>query len=749
MKNRFYQGLALSAAGCLLSGMANGQALPETTLPEIEIKSSAVDSYNIQNAVSATKTDTPIQETPFAVQVVPEQTMLDQQTTRIQDAILGNVSSVAPNANGLSDNTNFTIRGFNTGPNVYRDGLLLPYSMNVDTANMSSIEVLKGPSAALYGRMPPGGLVDYVTKQPLDTPHYSAQLSLGSFRFVRAAVDLTGPVDADKTVLYRVNLASTSANSFVNFENSKNLFFAPSVTIKPNNKFELTMQAEYQKVSNVDSSPNFPAVGNGPANIPISTYLEDPSITTAYPDTMRKELFAYHWTYEIDDNWKISNRFTHNNLDESVTNMFGMNMDSSGNFSNALMYGPAGAKTLTTNLELTGKIKTQGLEHSLLFGADYLNFSTFFNGIYAQGYLPPSFTPGVQTINIYNPQAGYGTTPSLSSLLGDMTDNGFALYSKQTWRGIYSQDMISAFNNTVHLLIGGRYDWATTGSGSGYGPTAWLDANSNPGNVQNSFSPGYVQGNDGGFSPRIGLSVQVLPWANTYANYSKSLGLSNASTGVTVSGNPLPPQWSEQKEIGLKADFLENKVSATVAYFDITQTNMPSFVKAPDIYALIGEARSKGVEFSVQGEINKNWGLIATASHDQAQYTQGYTVPQSWLPNVTTGSRLAAVPQNMASLWVKYTGTADLLGWKYAAGVTAVSQAQGDPANDFQIPGYSVVRGMASYDFKVNAKKVTAQMNIDNALSQRYFYGSTAYGNRYSLTPGTPRSVMGTLRVEL
>ena len=709
-----------------------------TEMPAIEVRGTNESGYAVKQATSGTKTDTPIQDTPFAVQVVTEQAILDQKTSRIQDAILGNVSSVAPNANGLSDNTNFTIRGFNTGPNVYQDGLLLPYSMNVDTANINTIDVLKGPSAALYGRMPPGGMVNYITKQPLDHSYYSVEESIGSYKFNRSVIDLTGPINDGKTVLYRLDLASTKADSFVQYENSSNVLIAPSVTIKPTDRFQITLQYEYQYVRNVDSDPNFPAFGNRPAPISITTYLEDPGITASNPDTMRKDFYAYQWNYKLGEDWKITNRLASNHLDEHVTNMFGLNMDSSGNFSNGLMYGPAGVKTLSTNLELSGKVKAGDIGHDLLFGIDHLSFEEFFNGIYAQGYLPPTFIPGVQTINIFNPQAGYYTTPSLSSLMSDMADNGFALMSKQRWNGVYVQDMISAYDNRAHLVIGGRYDWSTTGSGSGFGTTAWSDTNAS----------GFTQGNDKGFSPRIGLSVQVLPSTTIYANYSKALGLSNVATGVTVTGQPLLPQWSTQNEVGLKSEFFNKNLSASVSYFDIKQTDIPSFVQSPNIYALIGEARSNGVEVDIEGKMDKNWSLIATASHDIAKITSGYAPPQPWLPSVPSGNYLPAVPTDIGSIWVKYTGIADLIGWRFATGVIFASQAQGDPQNDFQIPGYSVTRGMAAYDFKVDGKKFTAQLNIDNAFNRRYFYGSTAYGNAYSLTPGTPRTLMATLRVE-
>jgi len=729
----------LPLAGAL-SLIATPQSQAQVQLPPVEVTATRLSSdYKVTTSVTATKTDTPIVYTPFAVQAVSEQVIADQKTSRIQDAILGNVSNVAPNANGFSDNTNFTIRGFNTGPNVYQDGLLLPYSMNVDTANIYSIEVLKGPSAALYGRMPPGGMVNYTTMQPLDTPHYAIEGSVGSYGFARSVINFSGPADDGKNVLYRLDAAATRADSFVQFENSSNILIAPSVTIKPNDRFQITLQAVYQNVRNVDSDPNFPAFGNRPAPISIHTYLEDPGITSGNPDTMEKNFYAYQWSFKLDDDWKIENKLAYNHLNENVTNMFGTSMDASGNFANSLIYGPAGVKTLSTNVELSGKVKTGEVGHDLLFGGDHLSFEEYLNGIYAQGYLPPFFTPGVQTINIFDPQSGYYTTPSLTSLLSDMADNGFALLSNQRWNGVYAQDMISSFGNRVHLLIGARYDWATVGSGSGFGTTAWADANTNS----------YSESQDKGFSPRIGLSVQVLPSTNIYVNYSKALGLSNAATGVTVTGQPLPPQWSAQKEVGLKSEFFDKNLSASMSYFEITQTNIPSYVSAPDIFELIGKARSRGVEADIEGKLNNSWSIIGTASHDNAKITEGYAAPHPWLPSVQAGNYLPSVPVNMGSIWVRYTGRAKLMGWKFASGVTFVGQTQGDPANDFQTPGYSVVRGMAAYDFKLGDKNYTVQINVDNMTNRRYFYGSTAYGNSYSLTPGTPRTVLVTLRMEM
>jgi iron complex outermembrane recepter protein len=718
-------------ANALVTPAAAGAAQPTAIpLPEVLVTGHpSNDGYNVPNAVSATKTDTPIQQTPFAVQVVPEQTMRDQQTTRLQDAILGNVSSVAPQPNGLSDNTNFTIRGFNTGPAVYQDGLLMPYTMNIDPANLQLIEVMKGPAGALYGRMAPGGMVDIITRNPDYTPHYGIQETIGSFGLTRTTVDATGPLTADKTWLYRLDLDYTHAGSFVNDENSQNIFIAPAITWKPNDAFQITIKGQYQNVRNVDSDPNFPAIGNRPAHIPISTYLEDPGVTRPFPDKMEREFIGYSWSYKFADNWQVTNRLAFNNSPSHVTNMYFAYVDQSGNGTNSLQYGGAGEQTFSTNLELTGKFPTGPVSHTILVGTDYLDFYTWFNGFYDYD---------AQDINIFNPTAAYNTI-NLATALNPA--NGFALLSKQSWYGVYTQDTISAFGDRVHLLLGGRYDWANTGSGVAFGdPNAWADAKSS-----------FKASNDGGFSPRIGLSVQVLPWATIYANWSRSLGLSNVTAGVTASGQPLGPQWAEQEEVGVKTEFFDKRLAATVALFNITQNNVPvAVVGSPGVFNLAGQARSRGVELDVTGKVNEYWSVIATYSHDETEVVKGYPATAaniaSELP--VAGSRLPTVPMDMASVWAKYTGTSSLDGWNFAGGVTWVGSASGDPGNSFEIPSYAVVRGMVSYKTQIHGQNVIAQLNIDNALNKTYFYGSTSYGNRYSLTPGVPRSIIGTLRAE-
>jgi iron complex outermembrane recepter protein len=719
----------VSAAAVMLS-LAFSSAAAQEALPAIDIGGAQVGAgtstpvpstsaggdnpggrmtgYNAVNASSAMKMDTPILQTPVAVQVVSRQTMDDQQAISVADSVLTNVSSVSLNPTGLYDN--FNIRGFTTNYNTYRNGLIEHYVTNLDTSNLQSIEVLKGPAAMLYGRVEPGGLLDLVVKRPLETPYYSVQQQVGSYGLTRTVVDATGPLTADHTWLYRISGDYLHSESFVDYVNSETGFVAPTITYHPNEQFRLNSDAEFQNTKQVDLYQQIPAYGNRPAPLPITRYLQDPSVTSKFPDTEIRELIGYDWTYNIDSNWSITNRFAyeHAYFDFNTT-YFSTPNYLTGNANRTLYMNPSYLGTIATNLDIKGKFDTGLLSHSTLVGVDfYTQNRDQYNGFIGS-------TPFLSPVNIYAPVPGPGVPfqPRVNSLG----------YDREYWKGVYFQDMISAFDDRVHLLLGGRYDWADVTNA--YGSSSW---------VQTVFNA--VKVHDEGFSPRVGLLVQPLPWVSFYGNYTQSLGANN---GVTLNNQPLPPQRGTQWEGGVKAELFDKRLTATFAYYDITKTNIPTPDLAnPQLSDVVGKAESKGVEVDLTGRVTENWSVIANYSHDYAIITQDNS------GNV--GHRLPSVPANAGNIWVKWDGTTGALkGWSAGAGVSIVGEMQGDNANDFQLPRYALLNAMVAYRFKFQGMNVTAQVNAKNLTDANYF--SAAF-NRSTITTGTPRTIIGSLRFE-
>ncbi|NJL42773.1 MAG: TonB-dependent receptor plug domain-containing protein [Pseudanabaena sp. SU_2_4] len=207
--------------------------IPEEDEVEITVTDEQQRGYRVPNATTATRTDTAILDTPQSIQVIPQQILKDQQIIRVDQA-LRNVSGVTGNFGTFGGAEILTIRGFTTdsfaNTPILRDGFRVYYNLGPqETANLEQIEVIKGPSSVLYGQNEPGGLINLVTKQPLSKPFYDLQFQAGNFGLIRPSLDLTGPLDADGNLLYRLNLAYQRSNGFRDFQTDNERFFVAPV----------------------------------------------------------------------------------------------------------------------------------------------------------------------------------------------------------------------------------------------------------------------------------------------------------------------------------------------------------------------------------------------------------------------------------------------------------------------------------------------------------------------------------------
>jgi iron complex outermembrane receptor protein len=194
--------------------------LEELSVAGIGDGNTRVDGYRIARAVSATRTDTPVREVPQTIVAVPQEVLEDAAATRIDTALdLAGVGR-GNNFGGLGL-TEFTIRGVATGE-YYRNGFPINrgYPNSPDIVSIERIEVLKGPSAFLYGRGDPGGTFNIVTKQPLAARSLTIGTQYGSFGAKRSTFDATGALDESGQVLARVTGAVEDNGSFRDFVTS-------------------------------------------------------------------------------------------------------------------------------------------------------------------------------------------------------------------------------------------------------------------------------------------------------------------------------------------------------------------------------------------------------------------------------------------------------------------------------------------------------------------------------------------------
>ncbi|WP_423753485.1 TonB-dependent receptor plug domain-containing protein [Chlorogloeopsis fritschii] len=198
------EGLIFGVVPSVTTTEAQSEPQPSSeTQPEEPIElvvTGEQDTYRVPEATTGTRTDTPIRDIPQSIQVIPKQVLQDQQVIRLTDAIR-NVSGVVEGDTFGGTVDNFNIRGFDFTSN-FRDGFRDTGDSLRELANIEQIEVLKGPASVLYGNAEPGGIINLVTKKPLAAPYYSGDFSVGSFSYYLSAIDLSGPLDLDKTLLY-------------------------------------------------------------------------------------------------------------------------------------------------------------------------------------------------------------------------------------------------------------------------------------------------------------------------------------------------------------------------------------------------------------------------------------------------------------------------------------------------------------------------------------------------------------------
>jgi iron complex outermembrane receptor protein len=735
----------LAGSGLAHSVAANGtvtvkpapQPQESTTLKPMTVKGKRVgesnDPYNTDykrtNAGTATKTDTPIMDTPVSIQVVPLQVLKDQQAVTLTDG-LKNVSGVQTSPSTVYEN--FVVRGFDTNASTYRNGIR-EEAWTAETANVERIEVLKGPAAVMYGRLEPGGMVNRVLKKPSATSYYSLQQQFGSFDLYRTTAEATGALTKDDAVTYRLDFAYQSNNSYRDLVNRDRVFIAPQLNWKISNRTEVGVGMEYQR-DNFRWDDGFAVFGNAnrPLNLPINTSLSD----KLSHDSQERFVGDMHWSHEFNDDWKLSQQFSTFQSTQTQYNIFPA--DVIGNapmLDRALWDANYKRDTYSFNTNLLGHFDTAGVKHTVLVGHDYFNRSVNAVTNYGDNWgTDPNNIPQINFKNPNNNITGYPLSYNYPTSY---------IQGQQEWNGVYFQDQM-VFWNKLHLLGGGRYDWTTYGVGSQASAAEAL-----------AFSNSHTVSAEK-FSPRVGLLYRPWQWLSVYGNYTESLGSTGTWNGLNANDKPFKPEEATQYEAGIKTEFFDKRLTSTIAVFDVTKINMATpdtssaFNLAHNYMIPIGKARSQGVEFDLSGKITENWSVIGNYALIDARITKA-NIDNSG--NSLLGNRLPNVAMHTANFWTKYDFNQDILkGFSMGTGVRVVGQRQGDVQNDFQLPGYATWDAMASYKIKVGSSyQLTAQLNANNLLDKGYFYGanvSDGGGRLYGSVPGAPRSFMGMIKLE-
>jgi iron complex outermembrane receptor protein len=678
-----------------------------------------VTGYLASRSATGTKTDTPILTTPQSISVVTQDQIQDQGAQNLVEALryTPGVTVQSFGANAFFDS--FKLRGFEAPR--YLDGLRLPADNTtfavprIETYGLERVEVLKGPSGALYGQSDPGGLLNMVSKRPTATPQYEVVGTFGSFDRFQGAFDLGGPIDKNGEFLYRIVGLARDSNSQTDFVQDNKLFIAPSFTWRPTTDTSFTILSHYQKVENKGYQQYVPGqvsfLPNPNGRIPYGRYIGEPG-----PDGYNLEQFAVGYAFEhrFDNNLQFRQnlRYTEVSNDLASVRSEGMAVDPANppNLSNNIVnrsynYVKANAANIALDNQLQADFLTGPLAHKVLFGVDYFNLRS------STDYR----TAGITPIDAYNPVYGGATIPSFASLPSFILRD-----DKLSQAGVYLQDQIKLDRWT--LTVSGRQDWASTDfTSKGMFPL-----------------PGSYQRDDSAQTGRIGLNYLFDVGLSPYVSYSTSF---TPNLGADGAGRSFRPTTGESAEIGVKFKPVGSNFMMTAALFDTRQKDV--LTGDPNNFFVnvqTDAVRVKGLELELKGNLTREFEIIAGYTHLDPRVTKsigGYA-----------GKYMMSTALDQGSIWGKYTWfNGPLAGLGVGAGVRYVGETYGDNFNTFVIPSYALLNAAISYDFayvRPDLKGLKAQVNVTN-LTNHFYVASCLTGLPYCGL-GNARTVLGTLK---
>jgi iron complex outermembrane receptor protein len=655
-----------------------------------EITITAQKPYQPRQSSSGTRMDMPLLSTPQSVQVVSSAVIHDRQAFTLNELAGSFTGMKANNGNG-----SFNMRGFTAySPtdasfllyNGIRGNLFL-WSQQPLLYNIEAVELLRGPSGALFSEGAPGGLINFITKKPMDERWYSVDLSIGSWNFRRAAVDLTGPLTKNKKLLYRVIVGYDRSESFRNDQDKENIFLAPSLTYLFSDHTDLNLDINYAHQKAVHQYDNGSFILRRPDGTFDFNYYPD-GLTVQSPSDYGKTDNAsatLNFNHRFNEKLKLTvvQRAVRNVLD--YTDHIPVGQIRNDSISRAYQDWETDRFSLQTTAYAAYNTQTGLLKHQFIIGADYNRY----------GWTKNDYQYKASTrISIFNPD--YTNDVPAATVEAEESDDNKRITNLV---GAYVQDQIS-IGSKIKALLSLRYDN--------------YDGKEMPLSVRDNKQGDVLQA--AGWIPRLGLVYLPLQNVSVYGTYLKSF---NPQTSNNVlSGGPFPTRTATQYEVGSKADFFHAGLSTTVSLYQIDYANI--LTAAPTEtnshrQAAIDGTRSRGAEFSATGTI-QNFNIIAGYAYNEHLVLSNSAFGKK-------GDRFANAPKHIANLWLKYNVSSrlSLKGLGLAAGIRHVSDQVGLISNqDFLFPAYTVLDAAINFQHR----RYNLQFNAYNLTDKHYFTGS-------------------------
>jgi iron complex outermembrane recepter protein len=622
--------------------------------------------YVAASATSATKTDTPLIETPQSISVITLDQMTDRNVQTLNQAIEF-TSGVGVQTYGTDTRFDWlNIRGFDQSTyGLFRDNSRWQSGQvegQIDPYELQEVDVIKGPSSVLYGQNTPGGLVNLVTKRPEAETSNELEASFGSYNRRQVQGDFGGPIDQSAHWRYRLVGLYRDSDTQVNYVPDDRRLLSAGLTWVPSGSTTLTLLADYQH-DLTGWSQFLPSQGTIAANpfgrIPTDFFTGEPGF-----DYFKRQQWSTGGLFEhrFGRAWTIRETTRYSKIAFHGDDAFGggllANMRSLSRFgySDALALG-----LYTSDTQALAQFKTGTFEHSVLVGIDYSHANVLnYEGL---GSAPP--------IDVFAPVYGARIGP-LSLFLNNR---------QPSWQtGIYFQDHVK-FARKFIATLSGREDWTKLKTYNLFNNSATTQSPQ-----QFTGRAGITYLSDIGLAPYFSYSTSFLPTA-----------------GVNFFGAPYKPTTGKQYEGGLKYQPKGSDSFITASYFNIDENNVQTPDPANPLNTLqTGAIRSRGFEAEGVASILRGLNLHASYSYLDEKVTKTTDPTQ-------LGKRPTLIPKQFAGLTMNYSVTrGELSGAGVGFGVRYVGTTAGDPQNTLILPGYTLFEASLRYDWRVIRFQVTA-----------------------------------------
>lgn len=686
-------------------------ALVSAAQPALAEGSDDAQTILVTGVQQAYRGDFELREIPQSIAVIDGKTLTDNNVVRLADALDFNASIARQNTlGGMWDA--FAVRGF-TGDENLPSGYLVNgfnggrgFGGPREVAGLESIEVLKGPAAALYGRGEPGGTVNLVTKQAkLGETFGSASLQYGSFDRVRGEADVNLALGEALTV--RLIGYGERADSFRDTISSRRWGFLPSIGLKLGEQTRLTYDLEWTRAES-PFDRGIVVLGSNFRTVPISRFLGEPGdgdhVARALGHQLRlQHAFSEDWSLQVGASYRDT-KLTGTSSDAALGATRQKLFQDGVSLSRERRSRVYDSQHLVLRAELAGRFELAGMQHRILLGADHDEFD---NDQDFRRIRPPavSTNPSDQAasiINILNPV--YGRFPLPTPL-----PNTNRL-DTQIATGFYLQDQID-LTDRLQVRLGGRLDHFEL-------------------RVDNRLTGIQSKRVASRFSPQVGIVHETTDWLSLYGVYGEGF---RANIGTDAAGQIFEPETTKSIEAGAKFTLLGGDLTGTLALFQMDKSNVLATDTANiGFLVAIGKARSRGIELDVAGRLPGNFEVRASYAYVDAQARSAMIDPNS--VQIRPGDRLLNIPRHTLSLQLAHDLKLGAINGRIGARLQHVSSRLGETGTSFTLPSHTLTGLFARANLTDNLELFG---EVQNLFNTRW------YANSYStlwVQPGAPRT---------